>query len=87
MFRSVDRSRNQSSTEDDGSSEDEMDWSGNSLLLTSLSIPQLDGTADETSGKYKYNKYSIMNRSGYFDTRKENKKLVFCGISTIPKLF
>lgn len=49
-FRSVGRSKNQSSTED-SSSEDEMDWSGNDLLLESLSIPQLDGTADENSGK------------------------------------
>ncbi|XP_015276270.1 PREDICTED: DNA polymerase zeta catalytic subunit-like [Gekko japonicus] len=46
--RSVGRSKNQSSTED-SSSEDEMDWSGNDLLLASLSIPQLDGTADENS--------------------------------------
>ncbi|XP_060094185.1 DNA polymerase zeta catalytic subunit [Heteronotia binoei] len=46
--RSADRSKNQSSTED-SSSEEEMDWSGNDLLLASLSIPQLDGTADENS--------------------------------------
>ncbi|XP_048348598.1 DNA polymerase zeta catalytic subunit [Sphaerodactylus townsendi] len=46
--RSVGRSKNQSSTED-SSSEDEMDWSSNDLLLASLSIPQLDGTADENS--------------------------------------
>jgi len=26
-------------------------WSNNSLLLANLSIPQLDGTADENSGK------------------------------------
>ncbi|XP_053237663.1 DNA polymerase zeta catalytic subunit [Podarcis raffonei] len=47
--RSLGRSRNQSSTEDDGTSEDDMDWSENNLLLASLSIPQLDGTADENS--------------------------------------
>ncbi|XP_077158008.1 DNA polymerase zeta catalytic subunit isoform X2 [Paroedura picta] len=46
--RSVGRSKNQSSTED-SSSEDEMDWSGNDMLLANLSIPQLDGTADENS--------------------------------------
>ena len=33
------------------SSEEEMEWSNNSLLLANLSIPQLDGTADENSGK------------------------------------
>ncbi|XP_054832300.1 DNA polymerase zeta catalytic subunit [Eublepharis macularius] len=48
-IRSVRRSKTQSSTED-SSSEDEMDWSGkDDLLLSSLSIPQLDGTADENS--------------------------------------
>uniref|UniRef100_A0A8C5WZ88 DNA polymerase zeta catalytic subunit n=1 Tax=Laticauda laticaudata TaxID=8630 RepID=A0A8C5WZ88_LATLA len=44
--RSMGRSRNQSSGEDDSSSEDDMDWTDN-VLLASLSIPQLDGTADE----------------------------------------
>lgn len=39
-----------SSTEEDSSSEEEMEWSGN-MLLTNLSIPQLDGTADENGGK------------------------------------
>lgn len=28
-----------------------MEWSDNSLLFANLSIPQLDGTADENSGK------------------------------------
>lgn len=49
--RSMGRSRNQSSGEDDSSSEDDMDWNDN-VLLASLSIPQLDGTADENGGKY-----------------------------------
>lgn len=40
-----------SSTEEDSSSEEEMEWSGNNMLLTNLSIPQLDGTADENGGK------------------------------------
>lgn len=40
-----------SSTEEDSSSEEEMDWSSNNMLLTNLSIPQLDGTADENGGK------------------------------------
>uniref|UniRef100_A0A8C0R3U3 DNA polymerase zeta catalytic subunit n=1 Tax=Canis lupus dingo TaxID=286419 RepID=A0A8C0R3U3_CANLU len=38
-----------STEEDDSSSEEEMEWSNNSLLLANLSIPQLDGTADENS--------------------------------------
>lgn len=50
--RSLCRNTHRSSTEeDDSSSEEEMEWSNNSLLLANLSIPQLDGTADENSGK------------------------------------
>ncbi|XP_004673831.1 PREDICTED: DNA polymerase zeta catalytic subunit isoform X2 [Condylura cristata] len=47
--RSLCRNTHKSSTEDDSSSEEEMEWSTNSLLLANLSIPQLDGTADENS--------------------------------------
>ncbi|XP_066469530.1 DNA polymerase zeta catalytic subunit isoform X1 [Tiliqua scincoides] len=71
--RSVDRSRNQSSTEDDGSSEDEMDWSGNSLLLASLSIPQLDGTADENSDN-PLNNESSRTRTSVIATSKTSVK-------------
>uniref|UniRef100_A0A8C4LE47 DNA polymerase zeta catalytic subunit n=1 Tax=Equus asinus TaxID=9793 RepID=A0A8C4LE47_EQUAS len=38
-----------STEEDDSSSDEEMEWSNNNLLLGNLSIPQLDGTADENS--------------------------------------
>ncbi|XP_021512883.1 DNA polymerase zeta catalytic subunit isoform X2 [Meriones unguiculatus] len=37
------------SSDDDSSSEEEMEWSDSSLLFANLSIPQLDGTADENS--------------------------------------
>ncbi|XP_037376134.1 DNA polymerase zeta catalytic subunit isoform X2 [Talpa occidentalis] len=47
--RSLCRNTHRSSTEDDSSSEEEMEWSNNSLFLANLSIPQLDGTADENS--------------------------------------
>ncbi|KAH0508515.1 DNA polymerase zeta catalytic subunit [Microtus ochrogaster] len=48
--RSLCRNAHRSSTEDDdSSSEEEMEWSDNSLLFANLSIPQLDGTADENS--------------------------------------
>ncbi|KAG9347443.1 hypothetical protein JZ751_005010 [Albula glossodonta] len=38
-----------SSEEHQDSSDEEMDWSGNSALFANLSIPQLDGAADENS--------------------------------------
>ncbi|XP_036758876.2 DNA polymerase zeta catalytic subunit isoform X2 [Manis pentadactyla] len=47
--RSLCRNTQRSSTEEDSSSEEEMEWSSDSLLLANLSIPQLDGTADENS--------------------------------------
>ncbi|XP_007938984.1 DNA polymerase zeta catalytic subunit [Orycteropus afer afer] len=48
--RSLCRNTHRSSTEeDDSSSEEEMEWSDNSLFLANLSIPQLDGTADENN--------------------------------------
>lgn len=39
-----------SSSEEPDISEEEMDWSGKLSLFTNLSIPQLDGAADENSG-------------------------------------
>ncbi|XP_031203625.1 DNA polymerase zeta catalytic subunit isoform X2 [Mastomys coucha] len=48
--RSLCRNAQRSSAEeDDSSSEEEMEWTDNSLLFANLSIPQLDGTADENS--------------------------------------
>lgn len=49
--RSAGKNMHRSSTEEDSSSEEEMEWSSNNMLLTNLSIPQLDGTADENGGK------------------------------------
>lgn len=33
------------------SSDEDMEWSGNNSLFANLSIPQLDGAADENSGE------------------------------------
>lgn len=35
----------------ESSSDEDMDWSGNNSLFANLSIPQLDGAADESSGE------------------------------------
>lgn len=40
------------SEEEHDMSEEEMDWSGNNNIFADLSIPQLDGAADESSGVY-----------------------------------
>lgn len=39
------------SDEQPESSDDDMDWSGNNSMFANLSIPQLDGAADESSGE------------------------------------
>ncbi|NP_001163919.1 REV3 like, DNA directed polymerase zeta catalytic subunit L homeolog [Xenopus laevis] len=56
-FKSIE----ESSSEDD-STDDEMEWSRNRLLLADLSIPQLDGTADENSDN-PLNKESTLTHS------------------------
>jgi len=44
-----------SSEEQQASSDEEVYWNENSALPTDLSIPQLDGAADENSGKLNFN--------------------------------
>ncbi|ETE72844.1 DNA polymerase zeta catalytic subunit, partial [Ophiophagus hannah] len=73
--RSMGRSRNQSSGEDDSSSEDDMDWNDN-VLLASLSIPQLDGTADENGDNPLNNEVSRTHTSA-IATSKTIKTTIF----------
>ncbi|XP_026522470.1 DNA polymerase zeta catalytic subunit [Notechis scutatus] len=73
--RSMGRSRNQSSGEDDSSSEDDMDWNDN-VLLASLSIPQLDGTADENGDNPLNNEVSRTHTSA-IATSKTVKTTIF----------
>ncbi|XP_034622780.1 DNA polymerase zeta catalytic subunit [Trachemys scripta elegans] len=72
--RSVNKNMHRSSTEEeDSSSEEEMEWSGNSLLLANLSIPQLDGTADE-NGDNPLNNESSRTHSSIIATSKMSVK-------------
>ncbi|XP_058029850.1 DNA polymerase zeta catalytic subunit isoform X2 [Ahaetulla prasina] len=73
--RSMGRSRNQSSGEDDSSSEDDMDWNDN-VLLASLSIPQLDGTADE-NGDNPLNNEGSRTHTSAIATSKTVKTTIF----------
>ncbi|KAG8123938.1 hypothetical protein E2320_019316, partial [Naja naja] len=73
--RSMGRSRNQSSGEDDSCSEDDMDWNDN-VLLASLSIPQLDGTADENGDNPLNNEVSRTHTSA-IATSKTIKTTIF----------
>ncbi|XP_007426650.1 DNA polymerase zeta catalytic subunit isoform X1 [Python bivittatus] len=74
--RSVGRSRNQSSGEDNSSSEDDMDWNDN-MLLASLSIPQLDGTADENSDNPLNNEGSRTHTSAVATSKTSVKTTIF----------
>ncbi|XP_068087412.1 DNA polymerase zeta catalytic subunit isoform X2 [Hyperolius riggenbachi] len=52
-----------SSSEEECSSDSEMEWSNNKLLLANLSIPQLDGTADENSDSALNNESTLTHSS------------------------
>uniref|UniRef100_A0A669Q9I9 DNA polymerase zeta catalytic subunit n=1 Tax=Phasianus colchicus TaxID=9054 RepID=A0A669Q9I9_PHACC len=71
--RSVGKNMHRSSTEEDSSSEEEMEWSGSNMLLTNLSIPQLDGTADE-NGDNPLNNESSRTHSSVIATSKMSVK-------------
>uniref|UniRef100_A0A669Q9I4 DNA polymerase zeta catalytic subunit n=1 Tax=Phasianus colchicus TaxID=9054 RepID=A0A669Q9I4_PHACC len=67
------KNMHRSSTEEDSSSEEEMEWSGSNMLLTNLSIPQLDGTADE-NGDNPLNNESSRTHSSVIATSKMSVK-------------
>ncbi|KAM4902870.1 DNA polymerase zeta catalytic subunit [Sylvia borin] len=71
--RSAGKNMHRSSTEEDSSSEEEMEWSGNNVLLTNFSIPQLDGTADE-NGDNPLNNESSRTHSSVIATSKMSVK-------------
>ncbi|NXH09862.1 REV3L polymerase, partial [Bucco capensis] len=71
--RPAGKNTHRSSTEEDSSSEEEMDWSGSNMLLTNLSIPQLDGTADE-NGDNPLNNESSRTHSSVIATSKMSVK-------------
>ncbi|XP_074752271.1 DNA polymerase zeta catalytic subunit [Athene noctua] len=71
--RSAGKNMHRSSTEEDSSSEEEMEWSGSNMLLTNLSIPQLDGTADE-NGDNPLNNESSRTHSSVIATSKMSVK-------------
>uniref|UniRef100_A0A8D0DQT0 DNA polymerase zeta catalytic subunit n=1 Tax=Salvator merianae TaxID=96440 RepID=A0A8D0DQT0_SALMN len=74
--------RNHSSTESDGSSEEDMDWNDNDLLLANLSIPQLDGTADENSDNPLNNENSRSHTSVIATSKMSVKASVFHNAAT-----
>ncbi|XP_078505271.1 DNA polymerase zeta catalytic subunit isoform X2 [Lissotriton helveticus] len=72
-----DKYTNGSSTEDESSSDDEMGWSGSNCPSTNLSIPQLDGTADETSDNPLNNESSRTHSSVIATSKMSVKSSIF----------
>uniref|UniRef100_A0A669D0K1 DNA polymerase zeta catalytic subunit n=1 Tax=Oreochromis niloticus TaxID=8128 RepID=A0A669D0K1_ORENI len=52
------------------SSDEDMEWSGNNSMFANLSIPQLDGAADESSGELSYDEIGSMTQSSLTATEK-----------------
>ncbi|XP_004874677.1 DNA polymerase zeta catalytic subunit isoform X2 [Heterocephalus glaber] len=72
------RNTHRSSTEDDdSSSEEEMEWNDNNLLLANLSIPQLDGTADENGDNPLNNENSRTHSSVIATSKLSVKSSIF----------
>ncbi|KAM5164365.1 DNA polymerase zeta catalytic subunit [Mantella aurantiaca] len=61
--RNLVKNVNGSSSEEEDSSDSEMEWSNNKLILANLSIPQLDGTADENSDNALNNESTLTHSS------------------------
>ncbi|XP_069090700.1 DNA polymerase zeta catalytic subunit isoform X2 [Pleurodeles waltl] len=72
-----DKCTNGSSTEEEPSSDDEMEWSGSNIPLTNLSIPQLDGTADENSDNPLNNESSRTHSSVIATSKMSVKNSIF----------
>ncbi|KAM4771033.1 DNA polymerase zeta catalytic subunit [Rhinophrynus dorsalis] len=66
-----------SSSEDDNSTDNEMEWSSNKLLLANLSIPQLDGTADENSDNPLNNESTLTHSSVIAKSKLSVKPSIF----------
>ncbi|XP_028903006.1 DNA polymerase zeta catalytic subunit isoform X1 [Ornithorhynchus anatinus] len=77
LGRNIHRSSTEEEEEEDSSEEEEMEWSGNNLLLANLSIPQLDGTADENSDSPLNNESSRTHSSVIATSKMSVKTSIF----------
>ncbi|XP_044147686.1 DNA polymerase zeta catalytic subunit [Bufo gargarizans] len=61
--RNFGKNSNESSSEEEDSTDNEMEWSCNKMFLADFSIPQLDGTADENSDNAMNNESTLTHSS------------------------
>lgn len=77
------------SDEQQESSDEDMDWSGNNSPFANLSIPQVDGAADESSGelsKYMSNFCSRLTVTAYLQNSSSIKVLLDIMLVKLPLL-
>ncbi|XP_063773215.1 DNA polymerase zeta catalytic subunit isoform X2 [Pseudophryne corroboree] len=75
--RNLGKNIEESSSEDDDSTDNEMEWSSNKLLLANFSIPQLDGTADENSDNALNNESTLTHSSVIAKSKLSLKTSIF----------
>ncbi|XP_075059030.1 DNA polymerase zeta catalytic subunit [Mixophyes fleayi] len=75
--RNLGKNIDDSSSEEEDSTDNEMEWSSNKLLLANLSIPQLDGTADENSDNALNNESTLTHSSVIAKSKLSIKTSIF----------
>ncbi|KAM3930335.1 DNA polymerase zeta catalytic subunit [Leptodactylus fuscus] len=75
--RNFGKNSNESSSEEEDSTDNEMEWSSNKMFLADLSIPQLDGTADENSDNAMNNESTLTHSSVIAKSKLSIKTSIF----------
>lgn len=75
--RNLGKNSNESSSEEEDSTDNEMEWSSNKMFLADLSIPQLDGTADENSDNALNNESTLTHSSVIAKSKLSIKTSIF----------
>ncbi|KAM4041549.1 DNA polymerase zeta catalytic subunit [Anomaloglossus baeobatrachus] len=75
--RNLGKNMNESSSEEEDSTDNEMEWSSNKMFLADLSIPQLDGTADENSDNAMNNESTLTHSSVIANSKLSLKTSIF----------
>ncbi|KAG8582486.1 hypothetical protein GDO81_008073 [Engystomops pustulosus] len=75
--RNLGKNSNESTSEEEDSTDNEMEWSSNKMYLADLSIPQLDGTADENSDNAMNNESTLTHSSVIAKSKLSIKTSIF----------
>ncbi|XP_075718396.1 DNA polymerase zeta catalytic subunit [Rhinoderma darwinii] len=75
--RNLGKNGHESLSEEEDSTDNEMEWSSNKMFLADLSIPQLDGTADENSDNAMNNESTLTHTSVIAKSKLSIKTSIF----------